>query len=125
MKRYEEYRNSGVRWVEKIPAQWSVSKLKWLTADSEGGVWGDDPSDDGISHIVLRSTEQTTDGKWCIDNPAVRDLSGVPNMHKYALRDGDLLITKSSGSESHIGKTTIYRKDLSMKKSITRISCSD
>lgn len=112
MKRYEEYRNSGVRWVEKIPAQWSVSKLKWLTADSEGGVWGDDPSDDGISHIVLRSTEQTTDGKWCIDNPAVRDLSGVPNMHKYALRDGDLLITKSSGSESHIGKTTIYRKDL-------------
>ena len=65
--------------------------------------------DDGI--IVLRSTEQTIDGEWCIEEPARRLLSHS----EYAaarLRCGDLVVTKSSGSALHIGKTTIVTQEI-------------
>jgi type I restriction enzyme S subunit len=68
-------------------------------------VWGEDPDGDGDS-IVLRSTEQTVDGYWQIDDPAVRKLSEKDRL-SARLDAGDLLLTKSSGSALHIGKTTL------------------
>lgn len=56
--------------------------------------------------MVIRSTEQTIDGKWCIVSPAKRDLS-KEKIISNRVYCGDLLITKSSGSDLHIGKTTI------------------
>jgi type I restriction enzyme S subunit len=55
---------------------------------------------------VLRSTEQTVDGQWKLDEPARRKLTA--NEKKAAILSiGDLLVTKSSGSSLHIGKTTL------------------
>ncbi len=55
---------------------------------------------------MLRSTEQTVDGRWAIEKPARRKLSeGERDFAR--LQKGDLLLTKSSGSALHIGKTTL------------------
>ena len=103
-KRYPTYKGSGVEWIGEIPEHWNVGKLKYGITKNDGGAWGDDFDDNGV--IVLRSTEITPDGNWKIEEPARRLLTET-EIEKTKLQKGDLLITKSSGSEKHIGKTAV------------------
>jgi len=61
--------------------------------------------------IVLRSTEQTVDGHWRVNDPAIRKLSAL-DRQSALLKEGDLLITKSSGSSLHIGKTNLVTREI-------------
>ena len=108
--RYPSYKKSGVAWLGQVPTHWQVRPFKWEIDRNDGGVWGDDP--DGVDDtIVLRSTEQTVDGRWRMDDPAPRKLS--PTERAAALlAEGDLVVTKSSGSSLHIGKTTIATAEI-------------
>lgn len=99
-------KDSGIEWIGKIPEGWQIIKSKYFILSNDGGVWGDEPHNDDSDKIVIRSTEQTVDGKWIIEEPAKRDLSGVKYENCRILKD-DLLMTKSSGSSLHIGKTTL------------------
>ena len=99
-------KNSGIEWIGEIPAEWKAIKVKYILSANDGGVWGNEPEDTEADKIVLRSTEQTIDGKWCIENPAKRNLKGIA-LQKYVIKPNDLLMTKSSGSGLHIGKTTL------------------
>ena len=108
--RYPKYKQSAVEWLGEVPVSWCVAPFKRQIARNDGGVWGDDP--DGISDtIVLRSTDQTVDGRWQLDNPASRKLSGS-DIDGALLDEGDLLLTKSSGSSLHIGKTTLVTAEI-------------
>jgi len=107
---YSDYKDSGFSWLGKIPRHWDVSPLKWQIERVDGGAWGGEPK--GLEDtIVLRSTEQAADGQWEIDDPAPRNLSS----HEVAttlLEKDDLLMTKSSGSSLHIGKTSIVTEEV-------------
>ncbi|MEF3323106.1 restriction endonuclease subunit S [Gulosibacter sp. GYB002] len=103
-----EMKPSGVAWIGEIPSDWSAGRFKTVLSRNDGGVWGDDPKDDGRDSVVFRSTEQTVDGRWRISEPALRDLRDVSNKSNSLLAPGDLLITKSSGSLLHIGKTSLF-----------------
>lgn len=108
--RYPTYKDSGVEWLGQVPGHWSVESFKRQIERNDGGVWGDDP--DGINDIlVLRSTEQTADGDWKIDDPAFRKLS-ESEINGSLLAEDDLLLTKSSGSSLHIGKTTLVTQEI-------------
>jgi type I restriction enzyme S subunit len=96
---------SGVEWLGEVPEHWEVKRLKRILLRNDGGVWGADPVDEA-DPIVLRSTEQTVDGNWNIQDPARRRLSR-DEFVSAQLFAGDLLVTKSSGSELHIGKSTL------------------
>ena len=104
---------SGVEWLGDVPEHWEVRPLKALLSKNDSGVWGDDPEEEDVrSTIVLRSTEQTVDGGWAIEAPATRMLS--PRERAGALlKVGDLVVTKSSGSEFHIGKTSLVTVEVS------------
>ena len=99
-------KDSGIEWIGEIPQAWGTLRLKYCLISNDGGVWGIDPIDESEAKIVLRSTEQTIDGQWCINDPTTRNLTGI-NLLRYRIKPHDLLITKSSGSSLHIGKTTI------------------
>lgn len=101
-----EMKDSGIAWVGEIPKEWLCIKAKYVIKSNEGGIWGNDPSDTAGDKIVLRSTEQSIDGKWIIEDPAKRNLSVIPYKN-FRILPNDLLITKSSGSSLHIGKTTL------------------
>ena len=101
---YAAYKDTGVQWLGAIPVHWEVKPLKTALIRNDSGVWGDDFDEDGS--IVLRSTEQTADGRWKIAEPARRRLS-ARDAASARLSVGDLIVTKSSGSADHIGKTTI------------------
>lgn len=100
-----EMKDSGVEWIETIPKNWNVCRLKYCLSNNDGGVWGNDPSGSVADKIVLRSTEQTIDGHWNITDPAIRSIGNY--CKHYQILCNDLLITKSSGSSLHIGKTTL------------------
>lgn len=112
LPRYMEYKDSGIAWLGAVPRHWGVRRFKWLIERNDGGVWGDDPDGDGNT-IVLRSTEQTVDGRWRIDNPAQRKLAERDRLSAL-LGVGDLLVTKSSGSALHIGKTTLVDEEVAV-----------
>lgn len=85
-------------------------RLKYLSLLNDGGTWGDDPTgEDDV--IVLRSTDQTVEGGWRISDPAVRSIT-VSELDAKRLRAGDLLITKSSGSDLHIGKASLVDESI-------------
>jgi type I restriction enzyme S subunit len=105
---------SGVNWLGEVPAHWEVTRLKAHLSRNDSGAWGSDFADDGT--IVLRSTEQTVDGGWRINSPARRVLSDRER-NATLLREGDLVVTKSSGSAAHIGKTSLVDAE------IERLSC--
>lgn len=108
-KPYPTYKDSGVEWLGEIPAHWEVKRTKTLLSRNDSGVWGADCDDEGV--VVLRSTEQTVDGEWDIREPAKRQLT--PSEYAAChLIDGDLVVTKSSGSALHIGKTSIVTRDV-------------
>jgi len=107
-------KDSGVRWYGHIPASWEVKPLKFILSANQGGAWGGDPT--GLDDtIVLRSTEQTQTGEWKIDNPATRSLTHK-EIEKTCLKKGDILVTKASGSEAHIGKASLVDDDVAMLK---------
>ena len=113
MSSYPAYRPSGVEWLGDVPEHWEIRPLKALLSKNDSGVWGDDPDEEDVrSTIVLRSTEQTADGGWAIEAPATRMLS-PPEKAGALLTVGDLVVTKSSGSEFHIGKASIVTAEVS------------
>lgn len=83
-------------------------RLKFLLERNDSGAWGTDP-DHTRGTVVLRSTDQTVDGTWKIYDPAIRLLS-EDEARGTTLHLGDLVVTKSSGSAKHIGKTTLVNK---------------
>lgn len=105
-----EMKDSGVEWLGRVPSHWTTRQLKDFLLRNDGGVWGDDPEGEN-DVIVLRSTEQAADGSWNIADPAKRKLS-KSDLKKALLVEGDLLLTKSSGSDLHIGKTSLVTAEI-------------
>ena len=73
------------------------------------GVRGNNFSNNGT--MVLRSTEQTITGRWKITSPARINLP-ASDITSTLLKSGDLVITKSSGSQAHIGKTSLVNDQI-------------
>ena len=109
LKPYPTYKPSGVPGLDDVPAHWEVGRLKAHLLLNDSGVWGENFDEQGT--IVLRSTEQTIDGGWRISNPAKIRLS-QEERDSALLEANDLLVTKSSGSSAHIGKTTIVTSSI-------------
>jgi len=109
IKPYPAYKDSGVPWLGDVPEHWDVGRLRSALVRNDSGCWGSDFSASGS--LVLRSNEQTVDGTWQIVAPARRLLSHK-EQSESRLVEGDLVITKSSGSSKHIGKTSLVTPEI-------------
>lgn len=98
-------------WFKDLPAGWEEAPLTSRLTRNDGGVWGEDPEGDDSDTFVLRSTEQRVDGAWNIEAPALRKLS-KGEAESSRLEVGDLVVTKSSGSDLHIGKTSLVTAEV-------------
>lgn len=106
---YPRTKPSGVEWLGDVPEHWEVKQLRHVLSRNDGGVWGEEDDPEGT--VVLRSTEQTVDGGWQIADPAKRNLT-AKEKSVALLKAGDLVVTKSSGSALHIGKTSLVSKEV-------------
>lgn len=109
---YGKYRESDAGSIGRVPDHWELARLKAHLVRNDGGAWGsEDPQPGSIDTLVLRSTEQTIAGGWRIKDPARRSVT-PGERHATLLCAGDLLVTKSSGSAAHIGKTTLVTPEI-------------
>lgn len=90
----------------KFPESWKKVPLSACLQDNDSGIWGDEQRNDGNDYPVLRSTN-IQDNRLVLDDVAFRSLPSSVGA-KYKLSDGDILVTKSSGSQHLIGKSAVF-----------------
>ncbi|MDO8315996.1 MAG: restriction endonuclease subunit S [Flavobacterium sp.] len=102
MKKYDNYKDSGIEWLGEIPNHWKVTKLKFI-GDAIGGLTYApnnvvDNENEGV--LVLRSSN-IQNGKLSLkDNVFVN----LEISDKLTLKKGDILICSRNGSQHLIGK---------------------
>lgn len=111
-KAYDEYKDSGVEWLGRVPAHWPVSRLKNSTVSCQNGVWGDDPQGDINDVICVRVADfdrssMTVD----ISNPTYRNIRDS-DLESRLVEKGDLLLEKSGGGEKQpVGFVCLYEHE--------------
>ena len=102
MKKYDNYKDSGIEWLGIIPAHWNVTKLKFI-GDAIGGLTyspNDVVEDETKGKLVLRSSNIQKGKLSLLDNVYVN----VDISEKLTLKIGDILICSRNGSQHLIGK---------------------
>ena len=89
---------------------WPTKKLGEVLELCDSGTWGSE-SPDGMP--ILRSTNMQN-GELVSDDLRYIDVP-KDKTSQYTLREGDILITKSSGSVDHIGKSLFITKEMDGK----------
>lgn len=85
--------------------QWAQVPLHALLQVAGSGTWGREPGGPDPTYPVLRSTN-IQDGRFRFDDVALRSVA-AKTAEKYSLRNGDILVTTSSGSAQLLGKNAI------------------
>ncbi len=119
MKRYPEYKDSGVEWIGEIPKHWEMKKIKNIQSDLVGGVWGSEPAENGNDIYCIRVADFNYE--QLVISTHNLTLRNIPlnDKDKRLLKNYDLLVEKSGGGEkSPVGKTIIFNAELS-KQSVT------
>jgi restriction endonuclease S subunit len=85
--------------------QWPKVSLRDICLLFDSGVWGKAPGDDDRVYPVLRSNN-IQNGEIDLSDVAIRAFSTTIPATKF-LSSGDILVTKSSGSSSLVGKSAM------------------
>jgi len=95
----------------EIPEEWEVRELKEILSLSQSGIWGSEPDWSEDVFPVIRSTEIDQEGNLHLDSPTLA-WRKVPKHRavNYALRDGDILVVKSSGSRHLLGRVAYFKQ---------------
>lgn len=105
--KYEEYKDSGVEWIGKIPSEWKTYKTKFLSKKITDGAHISPETDNGIYDFV--STADLKNGYIDFENC----LKTSPESYKYFVstgckpQKGDVLISK----DGTVGKTVIIQDE--------------
>jgi type I restriction enzyme, S subunit len=91
-----------------MKTNWQTKKLGDLLELCDAGTWGDEDSS-GLP--LLRSTNMQN-GNLVLDDLKTIALS-QDKIDQYTLLEGDILMTKSSGSVDHIGKSLFITSEMS------------
>lgn len=105
MKRYKEYKDSGVKWIGEIPGHWECRKLKTLLATplQYGANASGVPYSEKLPRYI-RITDITIDGKL-----KETDKLSLPKeeANKYILKNNDVLFARSGAT---VGKAFIFKE---------------
>lgn len=99
-------KNSGVEWLDEIPAHWQANRLKFVLASPlKYGANESAELDDPALPRYIRITDIDEQGNLREDT-----FKSLPEeaARPYLLEDGDLLLARSGAT---VGKTFLYHKD--------------
>ena len=107
MRRYPEYKKSGVEWIGKIPQNWHLRKIKNTQSDLLGGIWGGEPEGNENDIYCIRVADFNYEHLTIsTHNLTVRNIP-LKEKDKRVLKNNDLLIEKSP-----VGKTVIFNAEI-------------
>ena len=111
MKHYLEYKDSGVEWIGEIPAHWEVNRLKYvakiLPSNVDKHIYPDE-----IQVRLCNYTDVYYNDYITVDTVLKRGSCKESEFAKFALRKGDVIITKDSETPDDIGVPTFVKDDL-------------
>lgn len=99
-----EMKDSGVKWINQIPAQWDLQKLKYLTVKCERGT-SPDYTDDMATMVV----NQATFSKGFFDTANIRYSEKPALTSRGLLHKGDVLLASTGGGV--LGKSHYFDED--------------
>jgi len=109
-KTYPEYKDSGVEWLESIPRDWSVTRLKYVASIfgriGFRGYTVNDIVDEGEGAIVL-SPSNIDEDRFSLEKKAYLSWDKYYESPEIMVEINDLLLVKTG---STYGKSTIVKK---------------
>jgi len=115
MKKYSDYKDSGIEWLGKIPAHWNKKRLKYY-GYLYGGLSGKSGSD-------FNNEKNTNNRKFIpfinIANNSKVDVSNLQLVHfeenetQNMVHKGDIFFLMSSENFDDVGKSAVLEDDLS------------
>lgn len=106
MKKYDNYKDSGLEWLGMVPEHWKIVPLKYLL--SEPLQYGANESADNCNPLgprYIRITDITEGGK--LRKSTYRTLP-YQKAEGYMLKKGDILFARSGAT---VGKTFLFEED--------------
>jgi type I restriction enzyme, S subunit len=110
---YPAYKDSGVEWLDQIPAHWDVRRLKIAIKTAINGIWGDVPQENNDDLICVRVADFNYDMLGVsTDNLTIRNIPASKQSYRI-LSNQDLLIEKSGGGDIWpVGRLVSYNLDI-------------
>ena len=110
MKRYPEYKQSGVEWIGEIPPQWQIQRLKHvakiLPSNVDKHIYPDEIQVRLCNYTDVYYNDFITD-----DTVLAKGSCTESEFLKFALKKGDVIITKDSETPDDIGVPTFVKAD--------------
>ena len=111
MKRYPEYKESGLEWIGEIPAHWEIKKLKYiakiLPSNVDKHIYPNE-----IQVRLCNYTDVYYNDYITVDTVLKKGSCKEREFAKFVLRKGDVIITKDSETPDDIGVPTYVKDDL-------------
>ncbi len=101
MKPYPAYRDSGIEWLGEVPEHWEVKRLKtaaryWISNVDKV------PSEDELPVRLCNYTDVYRHEHICANMSLMETTATAEEIRRFALRAGDVVITKDSEAWSDI-----------------------
>lgn len=106
-------KDSGVKWIGKIPEHWNILSSRYWITRRDAGSWGSDPVGNEQDAICIRIADFDY-GHLCIKKECeytVRNYSKEALKHLF-LKRGDIIMEKSGGGDKFpVGRAVLYDLD--------------
>lgn len=93
LRRYKQYKDSGVEWLGSVPAHWEVTRLKFIAHVQTGVAKGKDNSGQQTIMVPYLRVANVQDGFLDLDEVATIEIP-ADDLPRYRLRAGDVLMNE-------------------------------
>lgn len=101
MQPYKKYKPTGLEWLSQIPEHWEVKKLKYAATVQPSNV--DKKSVEGEQQVLLCNYMDVYRNEFIDDSISfMKATASDEQIEKFALKNGDVLITKDSETPEDI-----------------------
>jgi type I restriction enzyme S subunit len=104
--RYAEYKDSGVEWLGEVPANWEVTRLKFIAHVQTGIAKGKDNVGRETVAVPYLRVANVQDGHLDLSDVATIEIP-VADLPRYQLRSGDVLMNEG-GDFDKLGRGHIW-----------------
>jgi len=87
-KAYSSYKGSGIEWLDKVPEEWVIRKLKLISTANDEVISDSAPQDEIINYIDIGGVSTGS-----IDDAVELLFSDAPSRARRIIKDGDILVS--------------------------------
>ena len=106
LRRYKQYKDSGVEWLGSVPAHWEVTRLKFIAHVQTGVAKGKDNSGQRTIMVPYLRVANVQDGFLDLDEVATIEIP-ADDLPRYRLRAGDVLMNEG-GDFDKLGRGHVW-----------------